>query len=57
MRLIGLALVGAQVVALPLVSEHSPVQAAAGMTVVKSASPASGSTVRKGDVITYASAR
>ncbi len=37
--LIGLALVGAQLVALPLVSEHSPVHAAAGMTVVKSAIP------------------
>ena len=55
--LIGLALVGAQVLALPLVGEHSPVQAASAMTVVKSASPASGSTVRKGDTITYTMAR
>ena len=50
---IGAALVSAQVLVLPLVGEHSPVQAASAMTVVKSASPASGSTVRKGDVITY----
>ena len=53
--LIGLSLVAAQVVALPVASEYfsSPVQAAASMTVVKSASPASGSTVKMGDTITY----
>ncbi len=53
--LIGVALVTAEVVVLPFAGDRfsSPVQAASSMTVVKSASPASGSTVRKGDAITY----
>ncbi len=51
--LIGLTLVAAQVVALPMVGAQSPVHAAAGMTVVKSAVPAPGTTVKMGDTITY----
>ncbi len=51
--LIGLTLVAAQVVALPMVGAQSPVHAAAGMNVVKSASPGTGSTVDVGDTITY----
>ncbi len=51
--LIGLTLVAAQVVALPMVGAQSPVHAAAAMTVVKSAVPAPGTTVKMGDTITY----
>ncbi len=53
--LIGLSLVAAQIVALPVASGYfsSPVEAASSMTVVKSASPASGSTVTMGNTITY----
>ena len=53
--LIGLTLVVAQLAALPFASGSfsSPVEAAAAMTVVKSAVPASGSTVTKDQEITY----
>ena len=52
---VGLCLVVAQVVALPLAGDRfsSPVQAAPSMTVVKSSVPPSGSTVSMGDTIIY----
>ena len=51
--LIGLTLVAAQVVALPMVGAQSPVHAAAAMTVVKSADQPSGVPLDVGDTITY----